>query len=62
MADQWDEHIHCPRCRNAGMASLSQFKDARMPTVDLVTAGFKAVQTQYGPDLYCGVCNIPVAP
>jgi hypothetical protein len=62
MADQWDEHLRCPQCRNTGMASLSQLKDARMPTVHLVTAGFKAVQTEYGPDFHCGICNVPAAP
>jgi hypothetical protein len=44
------------------MASLSQFKDARMPTVELVTAGFKAVQTEFGPDFHCGTCNVPAMP
>jgi hypothetical protein len=60
MTDQWDEHLHCPQCLNAGMASLSLFKDAQMPTVDLITTGFKAVQTEYGPDFHCGICNVPV--
>jgi hypothetical protein len=62
MADRWDERLRCPQCRNSGMASLSQFKDARMPTVELVTAGFKAVQTEFGPDFHCGTCNIAAAP
>ena len=62
MADQWNEQLRCPQCRNAGMASLSQFKDANMPTVDSVPHGFKAVQTEYGPDFHCGTCNIRVAP
>jgi hypothetical protein len=30
-----------------------------MPTVEFVTAGFKAVQTEYGPDFHCGTCNVP---
>jgi hypothetical protein len=62
MADHWDEHLRCPQCRNTGMASLSQLKDALMPTVHLITAGFKAVQTEYGPDFHCGTCSVPVAP
>jgi hypothetical protein len=62
MADQWDEHLLCPQCGNTGMVSLSQLKDARMPTVNLVTAGFKVVQTEFGPDFHCGVCNVPAAP
>jgi hypothetical protein len=62
MTDQWDEELRCPQCRNIGMASLSQSGDAQMPTVEVVTAGFKAVQTEYGPDFHCGVCNVPAAP
>jgi hypothetical protein len=42
------------------MVSLSHFEGAEVPTVDLVTVGFKAVQTEYGPDFHCGVCDIPV--
>jgi cytochrome c-type biogenesis protein CcmH/NrfF len=62
MTDQWDEQLRCPQCHNTGLASLSQFEDARMPTVDFVTAGFKAVQTELGPDLHCGNCNVPALP
>jgi hypothetical protein len=62
MTDQWNEHLRCPQCRNTGMASLSHFENAEVPTVDLVTAGFKAVQTEYGPDFHCGTCNVPVIP
>jgi hypothetical protein len=62
MTDRWDEHLHCPQCRNTGMASLSQPKDARTPTVHLVTADFKAVHTEFGPDFHCGICNVPAAP
>jgi len=62
MADQWDERLRCSKCGNTGMASLSQFKNAWMPTVDLVTAGFKAVQTEYGPDFHCRACNVRVVP
>jgi hypothetical protein len=62
MADRWDEPLRCSRCRNTGMPSLSQFKDAQMPTVELVTAGFKVVQTEYGPDFHCAVCKVAAAP
>ena len=62
MTDQWDEHLRCPQCRNSGMASLSQFKGALMPTVDSVQGGFKAVQTEFGPDFRCETCNIAAAP
>lgn len=62
MTDQWNEMLRCPQCRNTGMANLSQFEDADMPTVDSVPDGFKAVQTENGPDFHCGTCNVPVAP
>jgi hypothetical protein len=57
-----DEYLRCPQFRNAGIASLSQFKDASMPSVDSVRDGFKAVQTEYGPDFRCGTCNVRVLP
>jgi hypothetical protein len=59
MTDQWSEQLRRPQCRNTGMASLYHFKDADTPTVDSVTDGFKAVQTEYGPDFHCGTCNVP---
>jgi hypothetical protein len=61
MTDKWDEHLRCPQCRATGMASLSHPEGADMPTVHFVTAGFKAVQTEYGPDFHCGACDAPVA-
>ena len=61
MTDKWDEHLRCPQCRITGMASLSHLEGAETPIVDFVTAGFKAVQTEYGPDFHCGACNVPVA-
>ncbi len=60
MTDHWNEQLWCSLCHQRGMANLSHFKGAETPTVDRVTCGFKAVQTQYGPDLYCHACNIPV--
>jgi hypothetical protein len=62
MTDQWNEHLKCPQCRNVGLVSLSQLKDAFMPTVHSVADGFKVVQTQYGPNFHCGVCDIPAMP
>ena len=32
------------------------------PVVGRVSAGFKTVQTEYGPDLYCEICDVPVSP
>jgi hypothetical protein len=62
MTDQWNEELHCPQCRQIGLASLSRSKENEMPIVDRVPDGFKAVHTDYGPDFHCGVCNIPVVP
>ena len=62
MTDQWNEQLQCPQCRNVGMASLSQLEDAEMPTVEVVPDGFKAMQTEYGPDFHCAACNVPVKP
>jgi hypothetical protein len=62
MTDQWNEQLRCPQCANIGVASLSQSSDAAVPTVDGVPDGFKAVQTEYGPDFHCGVCDVPVVP
>jgi hypothetical protein len=62
MTDQWNEVLHCSRCSATGVASLSQSNDAEMPTVHGVPDGFKAVQTEYGPNFHCGACDIPAAP
>ena len=62
MTDQWNEDLHCPQCRNAGRASLSQFNDSDIPILDNVSDGFKAVQTEYGPNFHCGTCDVPVRP
>jgi hypothetical protein len=62
MTDQWNENLRCPQCHKTGMAGLSQIKGAQVPTVDLVPAGFKVVQSQYGPDFHCGTCDVPVLP
>ena len=60
MIDRWSEQLRCPQCRNDGMVSLSHSEDAETPTVDSISDGFKAVQTEYGPNFHCGACNVPV--
>jgi len=57
-----NETLRCPECSKTGMASLSQANGDDMPTVLSITNGFKAVQTEYGPDFRCGACNIAVEP
>jgi hypothetical protein len=61
MIAKWDERLRCRQCRTTGLASLSQFEGADSPTVDFVTAGFKALQTEYGPDFLCGICDVHAA-
>jgi hypothetical protein len=60
MADQWNEQLRCPQCQQIGLASLSQLPDAEMPIVDCIPDGFKAIQTEYGPNFHCGACDVPV--
>jgi hypothetical protein len=62
MADQWNEELRCPQCHQLGIASLSQGSDDPVPTVDRVADGFKAIQTEYGPNFQCGVCDVLVDP
>jgi hypothetical protein len=62
MTEEWNEKLRCPSCRKTGVASLSQGERDNMPTVRCVPDGFKAVQTEYGPDFRCGTCDIAVDP
>jgi hypothetical protein len=43
---RYGELVPLRRCRNANVDSISD--------------GFKAVQTEYGPNFHCGACNVPV--
>jgi hypothetical protein len=60
MINEWNEELYCPKCRNTGMASLSQPHDAEMPIVNIIQDGFKVVRTEFGPDFRCGACDVPV--
>jgi hypothetical protein len=62
MTDQWSETLRCRRCRNIGMARLSQFNGADVPTVDSITGNFKVVPTGYGPDFHCVACDLQAVP
>ena len=62
MADEWNEHLLCPKCSQAGLVSLSQPDDSTVPKVEHIPEGFKAIQTEYGPDFLCGICNVPALP
>jgi len=44
------------------MASLLQAEGDQTPTVLAVPDGFKVVQTEYGPDFHCQICNVAVDP
>jgi len=48
MGDQWSEHLRCEHCRNTGVVSLSQFKEASVPTVGGISGAFRVVQTDHG--------------
>lgn len=62
MIDQWNEQLRCRKCRNTGMASPSQGEDDQTPTVLKVPLGFKAVETEFGPDFQCVVCGVRADP
>jgi hypothetical protein len=61
--DHWVETLRCPRCRNTGLADLSDAdEDAWAVHVDSVPSGFKAVQLEHGIGFYCISCDTPVEP
>jgi hypothetical protein len=62
MIDEWNEKLRCPNCGKTGTVSLSQGKSDDTPTVNLIAVGFKAVDTQYGPEFRCGNCDVTVDP
>jgi hypothetical protein len=57
--DSWTENLKCPRCNRRGVAALSEISQFNN-RFDIVPDGFKAVQTEYGPDFHCEACNVPV--
>ena len=59
MKDQWYENLRCPTCGKTGKASLSQ-QNGDTPTIQLLPDGFKVVSTRYGPNFYCGACDVAV--
>jgi hypothetical protein len=61
MIDRWTERLHCVQCGSAGLASLSQSRDAQVPTVESVTGSFRVMHTEYGPDFHCVTCKVPAA-
>jgi hypothetical protein len=60
MTEQWNEPLQCPQCRQAGLVSLTQPKDAEMPIVHFIPDGFRAIHTAYGLNFHCGTCDVPV--
>jgi len=62
MTNRWDERLRCPQCRKTGSVSLFQGQCDDMPTADRVSDGFRIVQTEYGPNFQCGICNVFVDP
>jgi hypothetical protein len=58
---RWIEHVRCPNCGKTGQAELvevSQFNNR----FEIVPIGFKVITEQYGSNLYCETCNVPVVP
>jgi hypothetical protein len=55
---QWNENLRCVKCRSTGIVCLSQGDGDYAPAVYSISGSFKVVQTQYGPDFHCGVCNV----
>jgi hypothetical protein len=63
MAEEWNEKLGCPMCRNTGMASLSRTEGDETPTVLILPDGFKVVTTQGGGiDFHCVSCDVAVRP
>ena len=59
MSEPWIECIRCKNCGKTGQAELvevSQF-DNRF---ERVPVGFKVMTGEYGSELYCEICNVPV--
>ena len=61
MKDEWNESLRCPICGKTGRASLSQ-DNGDAPSIQVVPAGFKVVDTPHGPDFICGACDVAVKP
>jgi hypothetical protein len=61
MDDQWKEKLRCPRCNNTGVVDLSQPKGTHVPVVDVISDGFRGVETEYGINFECEACEVEVA-
>ena len=61
MKDMWNENLRCPNCGKIGRASLSQ-DNGDTPSIQLVPAGFKIVDTEHGPNFRCADCDVAVKP
>ena len=61
MKDVWNETLRCPSCGKIGRASLCQ-DNGDTPNIQLTPDGFKAVNTEHGPDFRCADCNLAVKP
>jgi hypothetical protein len=58
MDEQWTETLRCPRCRKTGPASLTQGEQDETPRVNSLSAGFKVVYSQHGPNFRCEDCDV----
>jgi hypothetical protein len=61
MKDVWNETLRCATCGKIGRAILCQ-DNGDTPNIQLTPDGFKAVNTEHGPDFRCADCNLAVKP
>ena len=61
MKDVWNETLRCPSYGKIGRATLCQ-DNGDTPNIQLTPDGFKAVNTEHGPDFRCADCNLAVKP
>ena len=61
MKDVWNETLRCPTCGKIGRATLCQ-DNGDTPNIQLTPDGFKAVNTEHGPDFRCADRNLAVKP
>ena len=57
---RWTQAMRCPHCENEGTTALAQPEVSFDVTVESISKGFEAVQSQYGVNYRCVPCGILV--
>jgi hypothetical protein len=57
---RWTQAMRCPHCENEGTTALAQSEVPFDVTVECISKGFEAVQSQYGVNYRCVPCGILV--